>query len=404
MKKRTISLLISVMLVLNIFLGINVSAEEISQSISVKITYINDFYSSANTLSSDKISFIDSTVQLNTLENTLNIEGTIPSVKPYSLSIVRENDKITSATDKYDNYTVLSVLPIENFIRIILENNNENDMYYIEFSNEYAPDITPYNQNWYLDYLDFEITEMSIPATRSTSQPTKTYTTSTNVYGDVYKETLVIKFSNDWDNPVSSGVGFRVINKMILNEKTTKITRAGSSSTTTLDGNSLLVNSVVYKAVTPKGEYFREADTQFRGEKTNSSVIEIGMSFGIPNSPFSISFSSTDENITKTIGSSSTYFDIDDFNTTDELAMAISLDFSDPSLSLTDAANEESLPHQIVVDNSLKTHDNYIYKGSKAFTYKWNYQITSTGNCHGVGVNIVSSQQSYTGNLYYTLN
>ena len=143
MKKRTISLLISVMLVLNIFLGINVSAEETSQSISVKITYINDFNSSANTLSSDKISYIDSTVQLNTLENTLNMEGTIPSVKPYSLSIVRENDKITSATDKYDNYTVLSVLPIENFIRVILENNNENDMYYIEFSNEYAPDITP---------------------------------------------------------------------------------------------------------------------------------------------------------------------------------------------------------------------------------------------------------------------
>lgn len=318
MKKRTISLFICTMTFLNIFLGINVSAEEVSQSVSAKVTYLNDYYSSANTLTSDDVSFIDSTVILVTGEDTFNIEGEIPSINPFSISLLSENNELTSASDENDNFTVLSILPIENFIRIVLENNYQNDMYYVDFSKEYAPIISSYNQNWYLDYLDFEITEMSPPATRTTSQPTKTYTTSTNVYGDVYKETLKIEFANDWDNPVYAGTGFSVINKMTLIDKTTTITRAGSSSSTTLEGNSLLVNSVVYKAVTPKGEYFREADTQFRGKKTNSSVIKIGVGLDIPNSPFSISFSSTDKNITKTIGSSSTYFDIDNFNTTDD--------------------------------------------------------------------------------------
>lgn len=295
---------------------------------------------------------------------------------------------------------MLSVIPFEDVVRVILEDNAQSSMYYIEIQSSELSFIEPYNVNWYHAFLAPEVKVGPAPNTMTSFE--KNFETMTNIYGDEYVEKLSIKFSNDWDNPVSPGVGYTLITKMALQSRTTEITRYNSSTPTVVEGNSLLVNRVTFTATSPYGEYFRKVQPQFTGTIPRKGKVGLGVGISIPNTPFSISLGSLPTKATETIGSSATYFDLDNYADAPKMPMAITIDYTDGNIWMESAANE-GLAHNIVIESSLKTHDSYIKYERKGFSYRWDYYVVSDGNCNGVAVTMISEKQSFQNTLYYDL-
>lgn len=52
---------------------------------------------------------------------------------------------------------MLSVIPFEDVVRVILEDNIENSMYYIEMQAGELSSVKPYNMNWYHSFLSPEV-------------------------------------------------------------------------------------------------------------------------------------------------------------------------------------------------------------------------------------------------------
>ena len=309
---------------------------------------------------------------------------------------------------------MLSILLFDPTVRIILKDIGENNIYYIEFDNSDLADLKAYKINWYHSFLAPEVESVLQPSSRTVSSPELPYSATTTIFGDIYKENLILVFDNDWDNPVYTGKGFSVITKMILKSKTTEITRYGTTTPIVEDGNSLFVNQVCYTARTAYGEYFRKTDPQFTGTVYSPADVGLDVSFAIPRIPF-LSFNINDWTRigTKTIGSgSATYFDLSSYQETDDttnepkLPMASFVDYTDSNIWLEDATNEVGMAnhHKIVIEHTLKTHDDYILVGAKGFSYRWDFRVASNGNCNGVAVTMFSDPQYFQDTLIYTLN
>ena len=368
------------------------------------ITAFENFSATEDTLTAEKVSNLESDVEWYLTENRLQVIGTIPSADPYDILVSLDSDQFTEATETNENYEVLSIIPFTDMLRIILKDADDNNMYYVELNDIVISSVEAYNVNWYHSFLAPAVESVETITPNTITSHNKTFSTTTTIYGDVYKEILVLKFYNDWDNPVTSGVGYTAITKMTVQSKTTELTRYGTTTPVVAAGNSLFVNQITYSAVTPYGEYLRKVEPQFTGTVYRSGSVGIGVGIAIPHTPFSIDLLSLPTSETKTIGSSAVYFDLDDYADAPKMPMAIKVDYTDSNIWLEDAANEVNSPHGIVIECSLKTHDSYIQTGQKGFGYRWDYRVASDGNCNGVAVTMFSEPQYFKNTLYYTLN
>ncbi len=401
MKKRIISSITLFCMVIGLCATTSIAAEPVTEE-PVTVVAFENYSATQDSLTSEVVSSMESTAICTSSDGRLQVVGSIPEGDPYNISIYIENGEFTAATEEENNYSVLSVIPFDSTIRIILEDNGQKNMYYIEMEADEFATVKPYNVNWYHSFLAPEVETIDLPSPNTITSANKYFTTSTSIYGDEYVEKLTIKFSNDWDNPVSPGVGYTAITKMTLQSKTTEITRYGSSNTTVVDGNSLFVNRVNYTATSPYGEYFRKVETQYTGTVYRNGSVGIGVGIAIPHTPFSIDLVSLPTSETETLGSSATYFDLDNYADAPKMPMAIKVDYTDSNIWMEEADNEGS-PHNIVIESSLKTHDNYIRYERKGFAYRWDYYVASDGNCNGVAVTMISEPQSFRNTLYYDL-
>lgn len=396
MFKRFIALFLAVGMCLS--LSISVMASDGMREIEVRLTAFEDYTAEGSSLTADRVTSSDGAALFEETNDGMKLTGAIPGEKEYNISVVISNSEFIDAAEKNGNYTVLSVIAFEDIVRVILGDNDKNNMYYIEFGSDTLTSVKPYKVNWYHSFLAPEVEAVDNFHPNSLTDHDKEFSTSTTIYGDKYEEILVLRFSNDWDNPVSAGVGYSAITKMRLLSKTTSITRSGSSKATTAQGNSLFVNRIKYTSTSPYGEYFRKIDTQFTGTVYKTASVGIGVGIAIANTPFSIDLLSLPTKETKTIGSSSIYFDLDKYSSSSKVPMAIKVEYMDTNIRLDTAGS-----HSVVVENSLKTHDNYIRYEQKKLSYRWDYYVASTGNCNGVDVTMISEPQYFLNHLYYTL-
>lgn len=370
----------------------------------VTIIAFENYSVTEDSLTSEKRSVMEADAEWIISGSDLKVHGHIPGGNLYNVSITIENGKFVDATEEYNNYTVLSIISFTDIIRIILKDNRQNNMYYVEMDDNRFSTVEAYNISWYHSFLAPSVETMDTATPQTVTSTYKTFSTTTTIYGDVYKEILLLQFYNDWDNPVTTGVGFTATTKMILKSKTTEITRYGTSTPVVQVGNSLFVNQVTYSAVTPAGEYFRKVESQFKGTIYRSGSVGIGVGIGIPNTPFSVDLLSLPQKETQTIGSSASYFSVDEnYAAAAQKTMAIEVYYTDSNTWLENAENESGVLHQIIIENYLKTHDNYIILGNKGFGYRWDYRVASDGNCNGVAVTMFSEPQSFRNTLYYTL-
>lgn len=359
----------------------------------VRVTAFEDYTAEGGSLTSDMVTVSDQAALFEEADDGIRLTGVIPGEKKYDISAAIADGRFTGADEKNGNYTILSVIAFGDIVRVILGDNDRNNIYYIEFGSDSLTSIKPYRVNWYHDFLS-----PGVEADDSTTGNDKEFSVSAVVFGDKYEEILVLRSSNDWDDPVSAGAGYSVISSMRLLSKTTEITRAGSSAVTTAEGNSLFADRISYTAVSPYGEYFRKIDAQFTGTVYKTASVGIGVGIAIANTPFSIDLLSLPTKETKTIGSSSIYFDLDKYSSSSKVPMAIKVEYMDTNIRLDTAGS-----HSVVVENSLKTHDNYIRYEQKKLSYRWDYYVASTGNCNGVDVTMISEPQYFLNHLYYTL-
>ena len=131
------------------------------------------------------------TKQIALSDSSLKIEGNIPERSQYKIIVDIEDGKFTAAREESANYTVLSVIPFEDVVRVILEDNAQSSMYYIEIQSSELSFIEPYNVNWYHAFLAPEVKVGPAPNTMTSFE--KNFETMTNIYGDEYVEKLSIK-------------------------------------------------------------------------------------------------------------------------------------------------------------------------------------------------------------------
>ena len=249
MFKRSIALFLAVGMCLS--LSTSVMAANGQEEIEVRITAFEDYTAEGSNLTADRMTTFNEIALFKETNDGLKLNGVIPNENQYDISVVMGNGEFTNAAEKNGNYTVLSVIAFEDIVRVILGDNNKHNMYYIEFGSDTLTSVKPYKVTWYHSFLAPEVEVSDKPIPNTVSDHDREFSTSTTIYGDKYDEILVLRFSNDWDNPVSAGVGYSAITKMRLLSKTTSITRSGSSKATTAQGNSLFVNRIKYTATSP---------------------------------------------------------------------------------------------------------------------------------------------------------
>ena len=219
------------------------------REIEVRLTAFEDYTAEGSSLTADRVTSSDGAALFEETNDGMKLTGAIPGEKEYNISVVISNSEFTDAAEKNGNYTVLSVIAFEDIVRVILGDNDKNNMYYIEFGSDTLTSVKPYKVNWYHSFLAPEVE-----------------------------------------------------------------------------------------------------------------------------------------------------FDLDKYSSSSKVPMAIKVEYMDTNIRLDTAGS-----HSVVVENSLKTHDNYIRYEQKKLSYRWDYYVASTGNCNGVDVTMISEPQYFLNHLYYTL-
>lgn len=379
--------------------------EYVGNIVDADITEFVNYSASDNELLSEARNTFTDTVELMPLEGSLTISGGGNQLSYFEFVIPIEDGAFVEPQEAEGTYDLLSVLQFTEVIRIILKDNAANNMYYIEVPNCYSEEIQPYNQNWYLEFVSSEIeTENPIVPFAESTRHEKTYTQTTTIYGDKYKEIIVLQFQYEWPDEMNNSTGDSFNTTLGIKSKTTEITLYGQTRPTIYDGNSMYVNNVVLKAATPKGEYFRRVDTYYDGDESKSfGGFSIDFALSIPGTPLGISYNPPTNGNTKTSSDKSDSFPCPD-KVNGEKTVTLECDFRDVNRWLDEAAtNDGMLQHYIDVDLSVETYTPDQVLGRKGLSFLWNFMVGSTGNCNGVAVDPTFQNSSFSNTVYYNL-
>ena len=239
-----------------------------------------DHYSAAQgALTAENVSTAETTAAVSVSGSRFEMAGVIPGGAPYHILLNQ-----TAAVDTGGRYTVLSVLPFEDLLRIVLLDNGGQAMHYLDLASSQTGGVRAYQLNWYRAFLEPKIEDLATSGDTSRSAD-RAFAATATVYGDTFREVLVLSFLSEWDDPVSAGMSYTAKTTMKLASKTTEDTRRGESAPTVWEGNSLRVTSVAYTAVTPYGEYIRKIESRAKGLSDEAGTVEYSVGSAVSSAP-----------------------------------------------------------------------------------------------------------------------
>lgn len=339
---------------------------------------------------------------------TLNVTGQGVKGEAFDISVPIQNGAFVSPVDNEGNYDVLSVIDLSESIRIILKEKDARNMLYVDtMLNSGAVKrvkYESYNINWYRAFIGgtivLEEEIVTEPTRSSTYSIIKLYSTTNNIYGDVYKEYIRVIAIQTYPQTINNSTGGSFYFTLGIKDKWTDYTPYGGSLVRT-DDCSLGMNCGEINLSTPTGEYFASMRTDFVGEIYNyNNPLSLGFNLNIPRTPFSItySYSYTED------GYGRSYYK--SYPATTNKATQVGNLWEGAGYWTYKAATEgNDVGDYFYVEMKVDTDTTYQVLGSKLLNFKWDYHITGTGinEEYGLAVNMPSIYDSIVNTVSYTL-
>ena len=359
------------------------------EQISAKV--FQDVYTQGNNLMAVTTISYETVNEITTYfsDNVMSVSGQIVTGRPFDISIFYASGQVTSAMDTCNSYEVLSISQFDGFIRIVLQDYLSDDILYIDIHGSVLPTFESYLLNWYDDLVvPIIVHEPTITPLYEQNFRTRTYTSTSEVLGEEYKEVMEVQIEVEYPNsitPNTPGVFFSSLS--ILSSKTTHT--AFNGNVTVQNGNSLRINDIKMHVATPKNEYIRWVDVNCQGTRYDSGGIYMNFELSIPKTPLSIGVDLPEYQLL-TSGMHGDY----SFPPTSEggvMAACFNWDYI-----LSDGANSSSSSFGDFVDvqMTILVDEEDLTLGAKALPIRWEYVVTSSGDCNGVAVNLYRKDET----------
>lgn len=199
------------------FLMMSVTSTAMAANFEVSISYFENYAADGDTLSADKREDVSVLPGSNAAltESGLTVSGQGEKGKAFDVSVSIESGAFVNPRDWNENYDVLSVLDLESFVRFVLKEKDANNMLYVDvrFSGEAGKreSYENYNTNWYTAFVSSDVVleeEVALPGVRDTTSSTRrSYSTTNNIYGDIYKEYIQIEAIADYPSVINNQTG-----------------------------------------------------------------------------------------------------------------------------------------------------------------------------------------------------
>ncbi len=376
----------------------------------VSITYFENYAADGDSLSADKREDVSVLPGSNAAltESGLTVSGQGEKGKAFDVSVSIESGAFVNPRDWNENYDVLSVLDLESFVRFVLKEKDANNMLYVDvrFSGEAGKkeSYENYNTDWYTAFVSSDIVleeEVALPGVRDTTSSTRrSYSTTNNIYGDIYKEYIQIEAIADYPSVINNQTGGLFCFTLGIKDKWTVYTPYGGSRVTT-DGSSLGVNCGEINLSTPQGEYFSSMQTDFQGQIfSRNNPLSLGFNLNIPSTPFSLTYSYAFAEDYYT----SSFFKA--YPGTKNKATQVGNIWESEGYWIYAAPERNSaIGDFFYVAMRVDTVTSYQVFGRKALNYRWDYHITGTGinENYGIAVDMPSEYDYIEGTVPYTL-
>ncbi len=405
--KRIISAVMVMMLLLSMA---QLTRETFATSNSVTITYYENYSTDGTSLTASRSEFVEvKKLYASTMTtNALHISGYGSEGKAFDINVPIQNGVFVDPTENKGNYYVLSVIDLGDVIRTILKDNGANNMLFVDMRINDGIDkrvkIGNYNTNWYRAFLggDIILEEeiISEPMRNSTYYLLRTYSTTNNIYGHIWKEYIRIMAIQDYPQIINNSTGGTFSFTLGIKEKWTAYTPYGGDTVIT-NGCSLGMNSAEINLSTPKGEYFSSMTTDFVGQIYNHpNPLSFGFNLNIPCTPFSITYSYSHHDP----GYGASYYHY--YPGITNKATQVGNIWSGAGYWTYNAAGtNEDVGDRFVASMKVDTYTPYQVFGSKSLNFKWDYFITGTGvnEEYGIAVTMPTIQDSITNIVSYSL-
>lgn len=217
----------------------------------------------------------------------------------------------------------------------------------------------------------------------------RAYESVTNVFGDIYTETIVLKFSYLWPFGINNSTGGEFSSKLSIESNSTSV-KTWDGEVYKLNSSSLYVKDASFRMAMPTGEFINYIQPIYSASSTSGGTIGLDFSVGIPNTPFSITAT-----LPKHIDITSN--GIEDFTGylgTNEYARGVESSFP---------GRLENSSHFYRAICKVDTHLNYQVLGKKSIQTQWDFLVLSSGNCNGTGVNSYYRADRCSKSLVYEL-
>lgn len=191
----------------------------------------------------------------------------------------------------------------------------------------------------------------------------------------------------------------------------------GSSTVDKKPGCSLYITNGAIELGMPEGEYISIMNTRFEGQSSSEVSLfdwTLGWSKMLPNTDFGISISLDAYDVLRTIiedndddeesARSPHHYKSFEADTAASVQAIFAWNLAGTWLENAPAAGD-TLGDKYVMDVSVATDSNYVEFGNKVVSYRWTYDIRSTGvnDVHGAAVNWYVASDSMAGYVNYTL-
>lgn len=374
----------------------------------ISISCFEDYQIDNGTLSAQKSEMLElqSLSAFSLTEAALHIAGQATRGRAFDISVPIEDGAFLEPAEANGNYDVLSVLDFGTFIRIVLKEANAPNMLYVDVTttSEERTAYENYNPGWYRAFIggDIALEEEVISGTarNSTTTTMKLYSSTNNVYGDVWREYIRIIAIQSYPPTINNSTGGTFCFTLGIRDKWTEYTPYGGSTVTTT-GSSLGMNCGEINLSTPKGEFFSSMYACFVGEVSNhTNPLSLGFNLNIPNTPFSITYSYSNQ----VEGNGVAFYEPFPAST-NKVTQAGNVWKSTAYWTYAAAGTGEDVGDRFYVEMKVDTFTAYQVFGSKALNYVWDYHITGTGvnKEYGMAVAMPSISDTISGSVTYTL-
>lgn len=301
----------------------------------------------------------------------INIKGTVGNT--FDVFALHSSGKVTHVYDKNHNFQVLAILNLGNELRIVLKPTSKNNIVYLNCKNIAGVELQSYNANWYGIYTNTPVNDaedgLSPSPMAETIAINRSYKTETNVFGDLYIETLKLLLDYTFPDKINNSTGGEFICSMTVLSNDTRI-EEWDGDTYDLPGSSLYVYKGSCSMSTPKGEYINYITPMYSVTATSSPSIKVNYAIGIPKTNISLDIQLPQTERVQSGTQKS-------FNSNGSAGLCVKMDIPGKLSQPGDYASMLA---------KIDTNKTYQVLGNKSIQTRWDVTIISSGSCHGTAV------------------